>query len=76
MLDVRLVDAPAGVTQEEGHTGFLIHVFSAMLASIFLATRIQPFLFDREVLRISSRGQHSSGDIQHQGDDGQLATSR
>ena len=24
ILDVRLVDAPAGVTQEEGHTGFLI----------------------------------------------------
>ena len=23
ILDVRLVDAPAGVTQEEGHTGFL-----------------------------------------------------
>ena len=23
ILDVRLVDAPAGVTQEEGHTGIL-----------------------------------------------------
>ena len=50
ILDVRLVDAPAGVTQEEGHTGFL-HLPSAMLASIFLARRIQPFLslVDREV---------------------------
>ena len=26
ILDVRLVDVPAGVTQEEGHTGFLIHL--------------------------------------------------
>ena len=26
-LDVRLVDVPAGVTQEEGHTGFLIHPY-------------------------------------------------
>ena len=24
ILDVRLVGAPAGVTQEEGHTGFII----------------------------------------------------
>ena len=39
-----------GVTQEEGHTGFLIHL-SAMRALIFLARRIQPFLslVDREV---------------------------
>ena len=28
-LDVRLVDVPAGVTQEEGHTGFL-HLPSAV----------------------------------------------
>ena len=26
ILDVRLVSVPAGVTQEEGHTGFLIHL--------------------------------------------------
>ena len=26
---------PAGVTQEEGHTGFLIHLPSAVLALIF-----------------------------------------
>ena len=32
--DVSLVDAPAGVTQEEGHTGFL-HLPSAVLALIF-----------------------------------------
>ena len=35
---------PAGVTQEEGHTGFLIHLLSAVRALIFLARRIQPFL--------------------------------
>ena len=46
-----LLDIPTGVTQEEGHTGFLIHLPSAVRALIFLATRIQPFLslFDREV---------------------------
>ena len=48
ILDVRLIDAPAGVTQE-GHTGFL-HLPSAVLALIFLARRIQPSLslVDRE----------------------------
>ena len=34
ILDVRLVDAPTGVTQEEGHTGFL-HLPSVVLALIF-----------------------------------------
>ena len=45
------LDVPAGVTQEEGHTGFLIHLPSAVHALIFLARRIQPFLslVDREV---------------------------
>ena len=45
------LDIPAGVTQEEGYTGFLIHLPSAVRASIFLARRIQPFLSlaDREV---------------------------
>ena len=38
ILDVRLVDAPAGVTQEEGHKGV---VPSAVLALIFLAMWIQ-----------------------------------
>ena len=50
ILDVRLVDVPAVVTQEEGgHTGFLIHLPSAVLALIFFARRIQLFLsfFDR-----------------------------
>ena len=39
------------VTQEEGNTGFSIHLLSAVLALIFLARRIQPFLslVDREV---------------------------
>ena len=45
------MDVAAGVTQEEGHTGFLIHLLSAVHALIFLARRIQPFLslVDREV---------------------------
>ena len=44
ILGVWLVDVPAGVTQDEGHTGFLIHLPSAVHAFIFLARRIQPFL--------------------------------
>ena len=40
VLDVRLVDVSAGVTQEEGRTEFL-HLASAALALIFLARRIQ-----------------------------------
>ena len=45
------LDVPAGVTQEERHTGFLIHHLSAVRALVFLARRIQPFLslVDREV---------------------------
>ena len=45
------LDVPAGVTQEEGHTGFLIHLPSAVRALVFVARRIQPFLslVDREV---------------------------
>ena len=45
------MDVPAGVTQEEGHTGFLTHFPCAGLALSFLARRIQPFLslVDREV---------------------------
>ena len=41
----------AGVTQEEGRTGFPIHLSSAVLALIFLARTIQPFLslVDRDV---------------------------
>ena len=55
ILDVRLVDAPrdqpGSHRRKEGHTGFLIHLPSAVLALIFLARRIQPFLslVDREV---------------------------
>ena len=46
------LDVPAGVTQEEGHTGFLIHLLSAVRALLFLARRVQPFLslVDREVV--------------------------
>ena len=45
------LDVSAGVTQEEGHTGFLTHLLSAVHALVFLARRIQPFLslVDREV---------------------------
>ena len=45
------MDVPAGVTQDEGNTGFFIHLLSAVRAFIFLARRIQPFLslVDREV---------------------------
>ena len=52
ILDIKFVErTPAGVTQEEGHTGFLIHLLSAVHALIFFARRIQPFLslVDREV---------------------------
>ena len=50
ILDVRVVDAPAGVTQKEGRTRFF-HLSSAGLAFILVARRIQPFLslVDREV---------------------------
>ena len=45
------LDVSAGVTQKEGHTGFLIHLPSAVHAFIFLVKMIQPFLspVDREV---------------------------
>ena len=44
-------DVPVEVTQEGGHTGFLIHLLSAVRALIFIARRIHPFLslVDREV---------------------------
>ena len=47
ILDVILVDAPAGVIQEEGHTD----ASSRGTCLNFLARRIQPFLFpvDHEV---------------------------
>ena len=45
------LDVTAGVPQEEGHTGVLIHLLSAVRALILFARRIQPFfsLVDREV---------------------------
>ena len=45
------MDLPAGVTQEEGHTGFFIHHPSAVRTLIFLVRSIQLFLFlvDRKV---------------------------
>ena len=46
-----MLDVPAGVTQEEDHTGFLIHLPSVVHAFVFLAKRVQPLLslVDREV---------------------------
>ena len=51
ILDVSLVDAPAEVIQEEGHTEFLHFLLSAVLALTFIARRIQPplSLADRDV---------------------------
>ena len=46
ILDIKFVGRTS-----RGHTGFLIHLLSAVHALIFLARRIQPFLslVDREV---------------------------
>ena len=38
------LDVPAGVTQEEGHTGFLIHLLSAVHALVFPTRRVLSFL--------------------------------
>ena len=35
------LDVPAGVTHEEGHPEFLIHLLSAVRAFVFLARKIQ-----------------------------------
>ena len=39
ILNISSLDVSAGVTQEEGHTGFFIHLPSAVRALIFLARR-------------------------------------
>ena len=46
ILDIKFVGRTS-----RGHTGFLIHLLSAVHAFVFLARRIQPFLslVDREV---------------------------
>ena len=46
ILDIKFVGRTS-----RGHTGFFIHLLSAVRALIFLARRIQPFLslVDREV---------------------------
>ena len=52
ILDIKFVGRTSrGHTEEEGHTGFFIHLLSAVRALIFLARRIEPFLslVDREV---------------------------
>ena len=45
------MDIPAGATQEEGHTGFIIPLPSVVRVLTFLARKIQPFLslVDHEV---------------------------
>ena len=45
------LDVAVGVTQEEDHTGFLVHFPSAVRVLIVLTSRTQPFLslVDREV---------------------------
>ena len=50
MVEARSVNVKQTTTQEEDHTGFLL-LSSAVLALIFLARRIHPFLslVDREV---------------------------
>ena len=45
------LETPAGVTQEEGHTGFFIHLLSAVRALIFLARRIQPYSFPSSTVK-------------------------
>ena len=51
-LDVKFVGVPAGVTQEEGHKGFLRLSF-AVLDLIFLARRIQPRSFPSSTVKLS-----------------------
>ena len=41
------MDVPAGVTQEEGHTGFLIHLLSAVRALIFSREKDSAIPFPR-----------------------------
>ena len=42
------MDVPAGVTQEEGHTGFLVHLLSAVRAITFIVhTEIGPMTNDK-----------------------------
>ena len=50
ILDFKLVDAPAGLTQEKDNTRFL-HLPPAVLALIFIARKFQPSLslVDHEV---------------------------
>ena len=48
ILDVRLVDALAGVTQKEGHTGFP-HLPFAMLALIFYLEKDSAVPFPRRL---------------------------
>ena len=57
ILDIKFVGRTSRGHQEEGHTGFLIRLLSAVRALIFLARRIQPFLslVDREVVFLCTK---------------------
>ena len=52
--------SPAGVTQEEDHTGFFIHLLSAVPVLIFFAKRIHPFL---SLVTVMSNFVHHSNDL-------------
>ena len=52
ILDVRLVDVPAGVTQKEDPTRFL-HLPSAVLAGLFRARRILPCSFPSSIVKLN-----------------------
>ena len=41
------MDVPAGVTQEEGNTGFSIHLLAAVLALIFFREKDSAIPFPR-----------------------------
>ena len=47
ILDVRLMDVPAVVTQEERHTGFLIHLSSVVLNFIFFREKYSAVFLPR-----------------------------
>ena len=53
------LDVPAGVTQKEGHTGFLIHLPSAVCVCVCLCVFF-PFILDIKFVGRTSRG-HTGG---------------
>ena len=59
ILDVKLVYAPAGITQEEGQTG-LLHLHFAVLALIFIARRILALHWNVAILPVVRKAPHLS----------------